>query len=166
MTTLRKRRRIPLHMLPLPPPGWVNYSKNWLLKKPDIMGPLNPWTAKNISMIPLESNLGCIMRLNRMSKIIMHGESWNDSLMLIYLMFSFLHVGWTTLLLISPTPFYSSKRSVLRSLSCVRYVRTGTSGRLRTPLKMCIKTNWIIQWVSHTMLPVGPFSYLLHTCLC
>ena len=57
------------------------------------MGKLNYWTAKKSSNIPLGYNLGCIMRLNRMRKLTMYGESCNNSLMLVNWVFLFLYVG-------------------------------------------------------------------------
>ena len=75
-TTIRQRQRIPLNILPLPPSGWVHYSKKLVLQKPDIMGHLHSWTSKRSSMIPLESNLGCITSLNKIRNPTMSGESW------------------------------------------------------------------------------------------
>ena len=97
--------------------------------KKDIMGHLHSWTSKKSSMIPLGSNLGCIIRLNRMMKLTMHEESWNDQLMLVNWMYLFLNVGWTTLVLILLTPRSKSKGCVMRYLSCVRYGMMRNSGR-------------------------------------
>ena len=51
-TMFLHRWQIPLNLLPLPPPGWVNYSKKWVQKKQDIMGHLHFWKAKKSSTIP------------------------------------------------------------------------------------------------------------------
>ena len=69
-----QRQRIIMQLLPLPPPGWVNYQKKWVLQKPDIMGPLHSWTPKKSSIIPLGSNQGFILRLDRIRNHTMHRE--------------------------------------------------------------------------------------------
>ena len=103
--------------------------KNCVLQEPDIMGHLTSCTAKNSSMIPLGSNLGSIMNLNRTRKLTIHGESWNNSLMLVNLMSSFLYVICNTLVLILTSPRFRSRRRAMRSLSFTKYVRMGNSGR-------------------------------------
>ena len=62
-----------------------------------------------------------------------------NSLMLVNLMFSFLYVRQTTLVLILPTPRSTSKMCVLRYISCVRYGSMVMSELSRTPLNICIK---------------------------
>ena len=109
-----------------------------------------------ISTIPLGSNLGYTVHLNRMINIKVHEESWNDLLMLVNWMFLFLYVGWTTLGLIPLTPHFMSRTCAIIYLSCVRYGRMGKSWRSRTPLIISIKNIWIIQWVFQTMIPFGP----------
>ena len=164
-TTFLHRRRIDPRLLPLPPPGWVNYSKIKVQQKRDIMGHIIFWTAKMNSTIPLEYNLRCTIHFKSVRNFTMHGEVWNNFSMLVNWMFIFLYVGWTTLGLIPMAPRSTSRRCETRYLSCVRYGSMGKAGYSRKPLKICIKNILIIQRVSQTMRPVGPFRYPLHTYL-
>ena len=104
-----------------------------------MIGYLHYWTAKKSKTIPLVSNLGCNMHLNKIRNLKMHIESWNDSLMLVNWMFLFLYVGWTTLGLILLTPRYTSRKCEKIYLSCVRYENMGKEGHSQTPLMICIK---------------------------
>ena len=97
------------------------------------------WTANMNATIPLESNLGCTITLNRMKKLTIHGDIWNDSSMLVICMFLFLYVGWTTLGQITPTQRSTSRMFATRYFSRVRYGMIGKAGRSRTPLIMFIK---------------------------
>ena len=74
MTAFRLRRIIALYLLPLSPPGWVNYSKSRLQKRQDITGHLHIWTSNINSTIPLESKIGFTVHLNRMRKLTIHEE--------------------------------------------------------------------------------------------
>ena len=159
------RQRIAPHLLHLPPPRMSKLLNKFSTAKTGYYGPLAFLDSQDNLTIPLGSNVGCTMHFNMMRNLMMHGDIWNILSMLVDWMFLFLYVLWTTLELIPLTPRSTYRMCAMRYLSSVRYGRMVKSGRSQTTLRICIKNNWIIQWVSQTILPVGPFRYPLHTYL-